>query len=181
MATSILKRFANTSDEPLVGDLFEEYQRRGSPLWYWVQVIAAIGVGAWHDLPRQKLVAIGAILTGTVIVGVPYLILISTPAARLASLPIPVSIEIIAAQLVMTLAAMTSGLVVSRLFPLRRGVAVLSLALALVVEGAVLLPRPDAPLTTVAEMTLLYSLAAIVGGSLSSRGQAVTTSRRACC
>lgn len=168
MATSILKRFAGAPDEPLVGDLFEEYQRRRSALWYWFQVIAAIGVGAWHDLRRHKLVAVGAILTGAAIVDVPFLILISTPAARLANVPIPVSIEIIAAQLLMMLAAMTGGFVVSRLFPLQRGVAVLSLALALVAEGAVLLPGlVGAPLTTLAGITLLYSLSAIVGGSVS--------------
>jgi hypothetical protein len=168
MATSILKRFASAPDEPMVGDLFEEYQRRRSTLWYWFQVLAAIGVGAWHDLRPHKFVAVGAILTGAVIVDGPFLILISTPAARFASLPIPVSIKIIAAQLLMMLAAMTGGLVVSRLFPLHRGVAVLSLALALAAEGAVLLPRLlDAPLTAVAGITLLYSLLAIVGGSVS--------------
>jgi len=168
MATSILKRLASPPDEALVGDLFEEYQRRRSSLWYWSQVIAAIAVGAWHDLPRHKLVAIGAILAGAVVVGVPFQVLISTPAARLANLPVPVSVQVIAAQLLMMLAAMTGGWVVSRLFPLHRGVAVLSLSLALVVEGAVLLPRlSDVSLTVVAQMTLLYSLTAIVGGSLS--------------
>jgi hypothetical protein len=168
LATSILKRLASATDEALVGDLFEEYQRRRSRLWYSYQVLTAIGVGAWHDLRTHRLVAIGAILVGVAIVDVPFLVLISTPAARLARLPIPVSIEIIAAQLLMMLAAMTGGWVVSRLFPLRRGVAVLSLALALVVEGAVLLPRLwDASLMAVAEMTLLYSLTAIVGGAVS--------------
>jgi hypothetical protein len=148
--------------------LFEEYQRRRSPLWYWFQVIAAIGVGAWHDLRGHKLVAVGAMLTGAAIVDVPFLILISTPAARLANVPIPVSIEIIAAQLLMMLAAMTGGFVVSRLFPLQRGVAVLSLALALVAEGAVLLPGGWALLSRHSRgITLLYSLSAIVGGSVS--------------
>jgi hypothetical protein len=178
MATSLLKRLASATDEALVGDLFEEYQRRRSPVWYWFQVIAAIGLGAWHDLPRHKLVAIGAILTGVVIVDVPFFFLISTPAARFANLPIPVWAQIIAAQLIMMLAAMTGGLVVSRLFPLRRGVAVLSLAVALVIQTAVLFSLlADARVTTIMEMALLYSLAAIVGGSVSSES-GIGTPRR---
>src|SRR5439155_351096 len=63
LATWILRRLGSTIiEDALVGDLFEAYQTRPSPFWYWRQVGAAIGVGAcrdvWHPLP----VALGSVL-----------------------------------------------------------------------------------------------------------------------
>ena len=41
LALALLERFLPES-EPLAGDLVEEFERRPSPLWLWVQVLAAI-------------------------------------------------------------------------------------------------------------------------------------------
>ena len=45
LATWILKRVARRNDA-LVGDLFEEYGRRRSTIWYWRQVLTAVCVAA---------------------------------------------------------------------------------------------------------------------------------------
>ena len=44
LALALLERFAPDS-EPLAGDLVEEFERRPSSAWFWVQVLAAIAAG----------------------------------------------------------------------------------------------------------------------------------------
>ena len=44
LATWILKRTAR-ANEPLIGDLLEEYQRGRSAVWYWRQVLTTVIVG----------------------------------------------------------------------------------------------------------------------------------------
>ena len=44
VALALLERFAPDS-EPLAGDLVEEFERRPSIVWFWVQVLAAIAAG----------------------------------------------------------------------------------------------------------------------------------------
>ena len=65
LATWILKRLGSTIiEDALVGDLFEAYQTRRSPFWYWREVGVAIGVGACRDVCHHLPVALGAIVTG---------------------------------------------------------------------------------------------------------------------
>ena len=45
LALALLERFVPDS-EPLAGDLVEEFERRPSTVWFWVQVLAAIAA-AW--------------------------------------------------------------------------------------------------------------------------------------
>src|SRR5262249_34678307 len=101
LAPGILKRLGSTIiEEALVGDLFEAYQTRRSRFWYWQQVGVAIGVGAcrdvWHHLPM----ALGAIVTGLFVAATPVWLLINTSAASLSNVPLPVSIQILSAWLV---------------------------------------------------------------------------------
>jgi hypothetical protein len=44
LALALLERFVPDS-EPLAGDLVEEFERRPSTVWFWVQVLAAIAAG----------------------------------------------------------------------------------------------------------------------------------------
>jgi hypothetical protein len=48
----------------LAGDLVEEYERRGSALWYWRQVLSAIAVAVITDLGAHKMLMIRAIAVG---------------------------------------------------------------------------------------------------------------------
>ena len=47
-----------------IGDLVEEYQRRQSRVWFWKQVLVAIGVEAGRDIRAHKLLALRGIVTG---------------------------------------------------------------------------------------------------------------------
>ena len=50
VALSILQRLAHRN-EPLAGDLLEEFQRRQSGLWLWAQLLLAISMGSFRQ-PR---------------------------------------------------------------------------------------------------------------------------------
>lgn len=63
LATWLLERFG-THNQPLIGDLMEEYRRGRSVLWYWTQVLAAIVVGSLKQLGAHKLLAIRALIVG---------------------------------------------------------------------------------------------------------------------
>ena len=167
LATWILKRLGSTIiEDALVGDLFEAYQTRRSPFWYWRQVGVAIGVGAcrdvWHHLP----VALGAIVTGLFVAAVPVWLLQNTSAASLSNVPLPVWIQTLAAWLVVFGSALLSGWLVSLLFRAHRAAAVLSLAAAIVVAGAILLSATDLGPLALGSVLLLDALAAVGGGSL---------------
>jgi len=67
LATSLLKRLGRSDGhETLIGDLWEEYQRRRSPRWYWRQVLLAMAVGCFQEIRQHKLLAVRAILTALV-------------------------------------------------------------------------------------------------------------------
>ena len=169
LATWILKRLGSTIiEDALVGDLFEAYQTRRSPTWYWRQVGVAIGLGAcrdiWHHLP----VALGAIVTGLFVAGMPFWFLINTSVALLSNVPLPAWIETFAAWLVIFGSALLSGWLVSLLFRAHRAAAVLSLAAAILVVGAILLPNAiDLGPLALGSVILLDVLVAVGGGSLS--------------
>lgn len=46
LALALLERFVHDS-EPLAGDLVEEFAERRSAIWFWGQVLGAIGANAW--------------------------------------------------------------------------------------------------------------------------------------
>jgi hypothetical protein len=50
--------------ESLLGDLIEQYRQGRSGIWYWRQVLAAIVVGAVHDLAAHKLLALRTLTIG---------------------------------------------------------------------------------------------------------------------
>jgi WD40-like Beta Propeller Repeat len=50
--------------EPLIGDLEEEFRRRGSGLWYWRQTLATIAVSMVEDLRARRWRVLAAILAG---------------------------------------------------------------------------------------------------------------------
>jgi len=53
LALALLDRFV-PENEPLVGDLLEEYERRPSAWWLWRQVFAAIAVAAFRNPPDTR-------------------------------------------------------------------------------------------------------------------------------
>jgi hypothetical protein len=64
-AARLLKRLVPVQDhDALLGDLYEEYQRRRSLAWYWLQIFAAIIVGSWKDIRTHRLLTLRAIVTG---------------------------------------------------------------------------------------------------------------------
>ena len=167
LATWILNRLGSPIiEDALVGDLFEAYQTRRSLFWYWRQVGVAIGVGAcrdaWHHLP----VALGATVTGLFVAAVPVWWPINTSAASLSNVLLPVWIQTIAAWLVVFGSALLSGWLVSLLFRAHRAAAVLSLAAAIVMAGAILLSTTDLGPLALGGVLVLDALAAIGGGSL---------------
>lgn len=168
LATWILKRFGSTSiDDALVGDLFETYQTRYSPFWYWQQVTAAIVVGACRDVWNHLPVAIGAIVIGLFVAAVPVWLLQNTSAALLSNVPLPVWTLTLAAWLIVFGSALLSGWLVSVLFRAHRAAAVLSLAAALVVVNTILISATDLGPLALGGVILLDVLAAVGGGSLS--------------
>jgi hypothetical protein len=64
-AARLLRRLVPAQNhEALLGDLCEEYQRRRSRAWYWLQIIAAIVVGTWKDIRANRLLTLRAIGIG---------------------------------------------------------------------------------------------------------------------
>ena len=168
LATWILKRFGATIiDDALVGDLFEGYQSRCSPFWYWQQVTAAIGAGACRDIWNHLPVAIGAIVIGLFVSATPVWLLQTTSAAAFGNVPLPVWMQTLAAWLVVFGSALLSGWLVSLLFRAHRAAAVLSLAVAMLIASAILLSATHLGLLALASVILLDTLAVVGGGSLS--------------
>lgn len=63
LAMAILMRLG-PREEPLVGDLVEEYTTGRSRLWFWRQAFAAVAAGAIRGIRRQPLRTVGAMTTG---------------------------------------------------------------------------------------------------------------------
>ena len=65
LATWLLQRFASgPRGESLAGDLFEHYQQKRSPAWYWRQVVIAILASTASDVAAHKLLAVRAVVVG---------------------------------------------------------------------------------------------------------------------
>jgi hypothetical protein len=61
-ATALLVRFGS-QEEPLLGDLVEEYAAGRSRAWYWRQALAAVALGAMRNVgahPARTVIAIAA-------------------------------------------------------------------------------------------------------------------------
>lgn len=63
LAMAILMRLG-PREEPLIGDLVEEYTTGRSRLWFWRQALAAVAAGAIRGIRRQPLRTVGAMTTG---------------------------------------------------------------------------------------------------------------------
>jgi len=63
MPERLLERFL-PQNAALAGDLAEEYERRGSRLWYWRQALSAVGIGIMTDIGDHPILAIRAIAVG---------------------------------------------------------------------------------------------------------------------
>ena len=65
VATWLLERLGSgTENEPLIGDLMEDYGRGRSNAWYWRQVIAVIVVSSYDEVRAHRFIAIKALVTG---------------------------------------------------------------------------------------------------------------------
>jgi hypothetical protein len=73
LATALLKRLG-PRDEPLVGDLHEEYGTGRSNAWFWRQTIAAIACGATAEVRRSPGRCGAAIATGWAVVAAIFLL-----------------------------------------------------------------------------------------------------------
>lgn len=64
-AARLLEQLVPAQDhEALLGDLCEEYHRRRSISWYWLQILAAVIVGSWKDTRVHWALALRAIAVG---------------------------------------------------------------------------------------------------------------------
>lgn len=69
VASWLLRRLlAGNRAEALIGDLTERYQAGRSCFWFWRQTIASIAQLAFDDVRRHKLLAVRAILCGSMAV-----------------------------------------------------------------------------------------------------------------
>lgn len=127
-------------DEGLLGDMFEEYQRRQSPRWYWRQVAIAIVVGFTRNAWKHKLETMQAVFTVLAALGVtarvaiePVMFLSGVVFGRGWSLP-PGSwtnVFMWVASALWFLAAAGIGVLVARLHPARRATMTLASVLFL--------------------------------------------------
>jgi hypothetical protein len=116
-------------DEGLLGDMFEEYQHRQSRRWYWRQVAIAIVVGFARNVWTHKLETLQAMFTVTTALGVgaraviePLMRLASAIFGRGWSLPPGSWTDVFMwlASALWFVAAVTIGMMVARLHPVRR-------------------------------------------------------------
>ena len=63
VATALLHRLG-PQDDPLAGDLLEDYRSGRSRLWYWRQVLGAIVLTAVRDTAASPMRTLGAVATG---------------------------------------------------------------------------------------------------------------------
>jgi hypothetical protein len=71
LAMAILMRLG-PREEPLVGDLVEEYTTGRSRLWFWRQALAAVAAGAIRGIRDQPLRAVGAAALGWAVLGLVF-------------------------------------------------------------------------------------------------------------
>ena len=65
IATWIWKHFGcGPNQEAVLGDLAEEYSRKGSRMWYWRQVLKAIPVSVFKEVRSHKRIAARAMMIG---------------------------------------------------------------------------------------------------------------------
>jgi hypothetical protein len=51
-------------DTALAGDLLEERARGRSIIWYWRQLLMAVGIGSWNAIRHHKVLALRAVAIG---------------------------------------------------------------------------------------------------------------------
>jgi hypothetical protein len=51
-------------DTVIAGDLLEELARGRSTIWYWRQLLMAIGIGNWNTIRQHRVLALRALATG---------------------------------------------------------------------------------------------------------------------
>lgn len=125
VATWLLNRLEPSErNESLEGDLFEEYQRRQSRIWYWKQALTAIAIIAGRDIRAHKLLVVRAVVVGSIALSF-FSSLLSLLTLKVIAKEVPASwwthhgnyprgVEIVAGTL-MCVAAFGSGWVVARL------------------------------------------------------------------
>jgi hypothetical protein len=85
LAMAILMRLG-PREEPIVGDLVEEYAAGRSRPWFWRQALAAVIVGAIRGIRDQPLRALGAVAMGWAVLGLVFLLFGDLAANGLAEL-----------------------------------------------------------------------------------------------
>ena len=84
VATWFLTEFGcSPKNEPLIGDLTEEYARGRSRLWYWWQVVVALVAGLFQEVRTHKARAARGLITGWFFVSLFALLLMFYAAANL--------------------------------------------------------------------------------------------------
>ncbi len=73
LAMAILMRLG-PREEPLVGDLVEEYTTGRSRLWFWRQALAAVAAGTIRGIRDQPLRTVGAVALGWAVLGVVFVL-----------------------------------------------------------------------------------------------------------
>lgn len=85
LAMAILMRLG-PRDEPMVGDLIEEYAAGRSRMWFWRQALAAVAAGAIRGIRDQPLRAVGAVALGWAVLALVFVLFGDKAANGLAKL-----------------------------------------------------------------------------------------------
>jgi len=85
LAMAILTRLG-PQDQPMVGDLIEEYTTGRSRMWFWRQALAAVAAGAIRGIRDQPLRAVGAVALGWAVLALVFVLFGDKAANGLAKL-----------------------------------------------------------------------------------------------
>jgi hypothetical protein len=86
LATWLLRQFVSgAKNEPLIGDMLEEYRAGRSSFWYWRQVLLAILQSCFKDTRTHKLITLRAVATTFIVYHLLWMFLVNAAMMQIQS------------------------------------------------------------------------------------------------